>query len=57
MPKSNDVEKSGLSLGQISKIQMEKIEQLTLYIIQQDKTIKLLQKEIELLKNQPNSSK
>lgn len=45
VPKSSDIKESGLSLGQISKIQMEKIEELTLYIIEQEKRLKQLEKQ------------
>ncbi len=50
IPAANEIEKSGLQLGDMQKKMMEKIEELTLYIIQQ-------QKEINELKEQIKSSK
>lgn len=43
VPSSKDIENNGLPLGEITKIQQEKIEELFLYIIEQDKEIKKLQ--------------
>ncbi len=45
IPSAAAIEKEGVSLGEMQKLQMEKIEQLTLYIIE-------LKKEIEKLKAQ-----
>ena len=47
VPSSKQVEKEGISLGNIAKIQQEKIEELTLYTIEQDKKIESQQKELE----------
>jgi len=44
------VEKEGLSLAEMNKAMMEKIEELTLYVIQLNKDNKKLQEEIEALK-------
>lgn len=44
VPSAKEVEEEGLGLGDLSKIQMEKIEELTLYILE-------LNKEIENLKS------
>ena len=43
IPSAGDIAKQGLSIGEMQKMQMEKIEELTLYIIQ-------LKDEIELIK-------
>ncbi len=43
VPNANTVETEGLNLAEINKIMMEKIEELTLYIIEQDKRIKALE--------------
>jgi hypothetical protein len=43
VPSAIEIEKDGASLGEMSKIQMEKIEELTLYVIE-------LKKEIESIK-------
>ncbi len=45
VPSSKDIENNGLPLGEIAKIQQEKIEELFLYIIQQQKEITALKKE------------
>lgn len=44
VPSANEIEKNGANIGELSKIQMEKIEELTLYIIE-------LKKEIDSLKS------
>jgi hypothetical protein len=48
VPSEDEMKANGGSLGELSKIQMEKIEELTLYIIE-------LKKEIDLLKQKKNS--
>lgn len=57
MPAAKEIEKNGLDLGEIQKKQMQKVEELTLYIIQlakemqlQDKKIDALTKELKHLK-------
>lgn len=47
VPSSLDVVSNGLSLGQITKIQQEKIEELFLYTIQQEKEIEKLKAQNE----------
>ncbi|MGB0879722.1 MAG: hypothetical protein ACPGTO_04065 [Polaribacter sp.] len=49
VPSANTVETQGIELGNISKIQQEKIEELTLYIIRQEKRIKALETKINKL--------
>jgi len=49
MPNAADVEKNGIGIGEMQVKLLEKIEELTLYIIQQ-------QKEIEILKTQINGA-
>ena len=44
IPSAKEIEEDGLNLGEMQRLQMEKIEELTLYIIE-------LQKEIDQLKN------
>ena len=41
----------GLDLGDMQKLQMQKIEELTLYIIEMNKRIETLEKENKKLKN------
>lgn len=50
VPSAKQVEADGIEIGQMAKIQQEKIEELTLYAIQQQKQLDKQQKEIEELK-------
>ncbi|MBP9848126.1 MAG: hypothetical protein KBC58_01680 [Flavobacterium sp.] len=50
VPSAKEVAENGLEVGQIINIQQEKIEELTLYIIDQNKTNEKQSKEIEELK-------
>ncbi len=59
VPSAEQVAKDGLNLGDMSKITMQKVEELTLYLIEKDKqlreeadAIKLLQQEVDQLKQQ-----
>ena len=59
MPSEAEVAKDGINLGEMVKLQTKKIEELTLYLIEKDKTdkekdakLQLLQKQIEQLKQQ-----
>ena len=44
VPTADDVEKNGLSLGEMDAILLKKIEELTLYVIEQQKEIEALRK-------------
>ena len=46
IPSATEVAKQGISLGDMQKRLMEKVEELTLYVIQLDKENKELKKEI-----------
>ncbi len=50
IPPASQVESEGLNIGENSVAMMKKIEELTLYVIQQDKEIKDLQSQIDLIK-------
>lgn len=50
IPSAKEVEEKGLHLGDIQKKMMEKIEELTLYMIEAGKQIDRMQKEIDGLK-------
>ena len=53
VPSAKEVKENGIELGEMARIQQEKIEELTLYLIQQNKEIEVLKiqnKEIEKLK-------
>jgi hypothetical protein len=54
IPSAKEIEEKGLQLGDTQKRMMEKIEELTLYIIEQGKQIRALQSEIE--KNNKSNS-
>lgn len=46
VPTELELKKSGIDMQEMFKIQMEKIEELTLYVIEQDKRIKKLENEL-----------
>ena len=50
IPNAKDVEKNGLSIGEMQAKQMEKIEELTLYILELNKRLSSLEKENKNLK-------
>ncbi|WP_295203526.1 hypothetical protein [uncultured Chryseobacterium sp.] len=50
IPSAKEVESNGAALGEMSKKFLEKIEELTLYSIEQNKQIKKLQQDNEMLK-------
>jgi len=50
IPSAKEVDENGIELGNISKNLLEKIEELTLYTIQQEKKLEKQNKEIEELK-------
>ncbi len=51
MPSAEEVEKEGLELGNIVKLHQEKIEELTLHLIEQEKEMEALKKQVQLLLN------
>lgn len=52
MPAAKEVEANGLSLGEMVRLQQQKIEELTLYLIEQNKQMIEMKKEINTLKKQ-----
>ena len=48
MPSAEEVSKNGLSMGEMQNKLLQKVEELTLYVIE-------LKKEIEVLKQKPNN--
>jgi len=50
IPSAKEVEQNGIELGEMNKLLLEKIEELTLYILDQERRINNQQKEIQLLK-------
>lgn len=55
VPSSKQITEEGIALGEMTKIQQEKIEELTLYIIEQNKTNEKQAKDIEELKKLVNN--
>jgi trimeric autotransporter adhesin len=51
MPSADDVEVNGFEVGEMNRLLLEKVEELTLYIIQQDKRIDMLSGVLEDLQN------
>jgi hypothetical protein len=51
VPSEEDILRQGLNVGDMQKIQMEKIEEITLYLVQMKKEIIELKKENEYLKS------
>ncbi len=51
IPSAEEVEKNGVQLGEMNIKLLEKIEELTLYMIEQHKKTEQLQKEVMLLRN------
>lgn len=52
VPSAKQVKEEGVELGEMAKIQQEKIEELTLYVIEQNKINESQAKEIKVLKAQ-----
>jgi|688.fasta_scaffold147717_1 hypothetical protein len=50
MPSAKDVEEKGLDIGKMQSALLKKIEELTLYIIKQDKKVEKMQNQINQLK-------
>lgn len=52
IPSAEEVEKNGILLGEMNAKLLQKIEELTLYLIQQNKEMKVLKERIKTLENQ-----
>jgi hypothetical protein len=57
LPSASEIEANGLNLGNMQKQVVEKVEELTLYTIEQGKMLKELKKELETLKAENASLK
>ncbi len=55
IPSAKEVEENGLNIGEMQVKLLQKIEEMTLYIIQQNQTIDGLKEEIDLLKKEVNN--
>lgn len=51
IPSAKEVESNGYSLGEMDSKLLQKIEELTLYVIEQNKELKILQKKIAKLES------
>ncbi len=51
MPTAETVANEGMNLGELNKVVVEKLEELTLYILQQQAEIDALKQELELIKH------
>ena len=54
IPSAKEVEENGIKLGEMNKLLLQKIEELTLYTIEQQKMIKQLQQEVAIIKVKNN---
>ena len=52
VPSAKEVEENGVNVAEMQKVLLKKIEELTLYTIEQQHLIEELQKKIERLENQ-----
>ena len=52
MPSEKEVKENGLSLGQSDAVLLQKIEELTLYLIEQNKEVKSEKLKVESLQNE-----
>ncbi|MCK4664885.1 MAG: hypothetical protein KAT68_18585 [Bacteroidales bacterium] len=57
VPSENEVLKNGVSLGEMNSVLLQKIEELTLYIIEQNKSIEQLKKDNSEIRNDINKLK
>jgi cell division septum initiation protein DivIVA len=53
IPSADEIEKNGLDLGENQKAVIAKIEELTLYILQLNKKIEALEKDLAQKNNRP----
>lgn len=51
IPSAAEVNTNGVNLAEMNVKLLQKVEELTLYIIEQDKSISLLKEEVDLLKS------
>ena len=50
IPSKEEVTSEGVQVGEMQKLLLQKVEELTLYLIQQNKEIEILKEEVKLLK-------
>ncbi len=56
IPKAEAIEADGLSLGEMNKLLLKKIEELTLHVIQLNNTVNLQAQEIDFIKHNHNKN-
>lgn len=54
IPSENEVAKEGLNLGEMNRLLVKKVEELTLYLIKQAKTDDLVQKQLQAQQGEIN---
>jgi hypothetical protein len=54
IPKETEVLEQGVDLGEMNGLLLKKIEELTLYLLEQDRKINTLQEELQQIKNAGN---
>ena len=52
IPSAKEVQENGIQLGEMNKLLLEKIEELTLYILKQEKRMLKMEGEIQRLRKQ-----
>lgn len=52
MPSAAEIEADGIDLGEMNRLLMEKVEELTLYLLQQDQELKALETQISTLEKE-----
>ena len=57
LPSAAEVEKNGIDIGDNQALLLKKVEELTLYLLDQNKRLELQQKEIESLKKWQNQNR
>ena len=56
IPSASEVEKNGVNVGEMQKKLLQKVEEMTLYIIQQQEDIEKLQKKLEQIERNKDES-
>lgn len=51
IPSAGEVEREGIALGQMNRLLLEKIEELTLHLIEKEKRIEKIERELSEIKN------
>ena len=50
IPTEKEIQENGVDLGEMNKLLLKKVEELTLYVIEQEKAMQLMQRELDRLK-------